>query len=301
VTPPNIPSGRLASRARSLLREPLLHFLLLGAALFGVYRLASTPPAAGNRIVVSAGKVRSLAETFRLTWQRPPTEAEFHGLVMDHVREEVLVREAVRLGLDQEDPVVRRRLRTRMDILLDDTAAVSPPTEAQLQAYLDAHPGAFRREDRTSFVQVFLSPERHGERLETDLRRLQASLQHLAPGADPLRMGDPSLLDGRFDAASEREVERNLGDAFARALVTVPLNSWTGPLRSTYGWHFVRVTERVAGRPAKLEEVREAVQREWLSQETARAREAAYQALLRKMEITVEPAPLETAGPRAGR
>lgn len=301
MTPPSLPSGRPASRARRLLREPLLHFLLLGAALFGVHRLATAPSAEGSRIVVSAGKLRSLAETFRMTWQRPPSEAELRGLVMDHVREEVLVREAVRLGLDREDPVVRRRLRTRMDVLLDDTAAVSPPTDAQLQAYLDTHPGAFRQESRTTFVQVFLSPERRGERLETDLRRLQASLQHLAPGADPLRMGDPSMLEGRFDAASEREVERIFGDAFARALATAPVNDWTGPLRSGYGLHFVRVTERVPGRPARLDEVREAVQREWFSQETARAREAAYQALLRKMEVTVEPLPVETADPRAGR
>ena len=288
-------------RARRLLREPLLHFLLLGAGLFAVYRLAIAPSTEANRIVVSAGKLRSLAETFRLTWQRPPTEAELHGLVMDHVREEVLVREAVRLGLDQDDAVVRRRLRTRMDVLLDDTAAVAPPTEAQLQAYLDAHPEAFRQETRTSFVQVYLSPERHGERLESDLRRLQASLEHLPPGTDPLLLGDPSMLDRRFDAASERDVARVFGEAFAHELATAPLDRWSGPLRSGYGIHFVRVTERVPGRAAKLEEVREAVQREWLSQETARAREAAYQALLRKMQVTVEPAPAETASPRARR
>jgi PPIC-type PPIASE domain len=298
--PPSSPGRSPGSAFRRLLREPLLHFLVLGAALFGVYRLASTR-SSDDRIVVSAGKVRSLAETFRLTWQRPPTDAELQGLVADHVREEVLVRQARRLGLEQDDTIVRRRLRTRMDIFFDDTAAIAPPTDAQLQAYLEAHSDAFRKESRTSFLQVYLSPERHGERMEGDLHRMKAALDHPRPGTDVAALGDPSMLDTRFDASSEREVVRVFGEEFARGLASAPLDRWSGPLRSGYGAHFVRVTERAPGRPAKLEEVREAVQREWLSQETTRAREAAYQALLRKYQVTVKPSAVETVSPRAGR
>jgi hypothetical protein len=299
VTP--TPSYFAGSPLRRLVREPLLHFLVLGAVLFGVHRLATGRSASDDRIVVSAGRLRSLAETFRLTWQRPPTEAELQGLVADHVREEVLVREAVRLGLDQDDPVVRRRLRTRMDILFDDTAAVAPPTEAQLQAYLDAHSDAFRIDDRTSFVQVYLSLERHGAQMEGDARRLKAELDRARPGAALAGLGDPSMLETRFHAASERDVARIFGEEFSKALADAPLDRWSGPLRSGYGVHFVLVSERVPGRPARLEEVREAVQREWLSQETARAREAAYQALLRKAKVTVEPGTVETVAPRAAR
>lgn len=288
-------------RARRLLREPLLHFFLMGAALFGLYRVGAARSADGGRIVVSAGKLHSLSETFRLTWQRPPTDAELRGLVMDHVREEVLVREATRLGLDQDDPVVRRRLRTRMDILLDDTAAIAPPTEVQLRAYLAAHPEAFRQDTRSSFVQVYLNPDRRGAQLDGDILRLKAALERITPGMDPVRLGDSSMLDARFETASDRDIARVFGDAFARELATAAPNRWSGPIRSSYGVHFVRITERVPGRPVRLDEVREAVQREWLSKETARAREAAYQELLRKVDVTVEPAPVETPAPRAGR
>jgi hypothetical protein len=291
----------MRSGLRALLREPLLHFLVLGAALFGTYRLSTARSADSDRILVSAGKLGSLAEAFRLTWQRAPSNSELQGLVTDYIREEVLVREAVRLGLDQDDPVVRRRLRTRMDIFFDDTAGIDPPTEPQLHAYLQAHPNGFRQESRTTFIQVYLSPERHGERMNADLRRVKAALERLAPDADPAQLGDQLMIDSRFEGSSEREVTRVFGEAFARELAAVPLDRWSGPLRSGYGLHLVHITDRVAGRSPRLEEVREAVQREWLSQETARAREAAYQALLRKVKVTVEPAPRETIAPSAAR
>jgi hypothetical protein len=242
-----------------------------------------------------------MAETFRLIWQRPPTEPELEGLVADYVREEVLVREAVRLGLDQDDPVVRRRLRTRMDVFVDDTAPVAPPNDAQLQAYVDTHPDAFRLDARVSFTQVYLSPARHGAGIEEAARRLKGELERARPETDVGALGDRSMLDSQFDAASERDVTRIFGDAFAKALADAPLDQWSGPVRSGYGVHIVKVHERIPGRPARLEEVREAAQREWLSEETARARESAYQALLRQAKVNIEPGTLETGAPQAGR
>jgi hypothetical protein len=295
------PPRRTESLLRALLREPLLHFLVLGAAVFGLYRVTSGRSAGDDRILVSVGRQRSVAETFRLIWQRPPTETEFQALVADYVREEVLVREAARLGLNQDDPVVRRRLRTRMDVFFDDTAPVSPPTEAQLQAYVDAHPDAFRTDERVSFVQVYLSPARHGAQMEETTRRLKAELQSARPETDVAALGDRSMLGTQFEALSEREVTRIFGDDFTKALADAPLDHWSGPIRSGYGVHFVKVHERIPGRRARLEEVREAAQREWLSQETARARESAYQALLRKAKVTIERGTLETGAPQAGR
>jgi hypothetical protein len=284
-----------------LLRDPLFHFLVLGAALFGVYRLVSARSPGEQRIVVTAGTVRSLAEGFRATWQRPPTEGELQGLVADHLREEVLVREARRLGLDQDDAIVRRRLRTRMEIMLDDTAEIAPPTDLQLQEYLDRHPEDFQQDGRTTFVQLYLSPERRGARLEADLTRVKALLDRAGPGVDVVALGDPTLLDARFDAAPDRDLIRTFGPEFVRALATAPVDHWSGPVRSGYGAHFVRVLERVPGHPARLDEVREGVQREWLTRETARRREAAIEALLRRYQISVEPSAVETAVPRAAR
>jgi hypothetical protein len=274
--------------------------MVLGAALFGLYRLTSGRSAVDDRIFVSVGRQHSLAETFRLIWQRPPTEVEFKALVADYVREEVLVREAVRLGLNEDDSVVRRRLRTRMDVFFDDTALVAPPSDPQLQAYIDAHPEAFRTDERISFLQVYINPARHGAEVEESARRVKSELDR-AREADVAALGDQSMLGTRFDAVSERDVTRIFGDTFAKALAEAPLARWSGPIRSGYGVHFVKVHERVPGRPGRLEEVREAAQREWLSQETARARESAYQALLHRMKVTVEPETLETGAPRAGK
>jgi hypothetical protein len=302
VTPkPSPPPRPAGSPLRGLLREPFLHFLLLGAAVFALYRVTSGRSSAEDQILVSVGRQQSLAETFRLIWQRPPTEAELQGLVADYVREELLVREAVRLGLDQDDPVVRRRLRTRMDVFFDDTVPVAPPTDAQLQAYVDAHPDAFRTDERITFTQVYLNPTRHGAQLEETARRLNRKLERALPETDVAALGDRSMLGSQFDAVTERDVTRIFGDDFAKALADAPLERWSGPIRSGYGVHFVKVHKRVRGRPARLEEVREAAQREWLSQETARARESAYQALLRKAKVTIEPGSLQTGAPQVNR
>jgi hypothetical protein len=302
VTPPPSPPPRPAgSVLRRLLREPLLHFLVFGAAVFALYRVTSGRSAADNRILVSVARQRSLAETFRLIWQRPATEPELRALVADYVREEVLVREAVRLGLDQDDPVVRRRLRTRMDVFFDDTSPVALPTDAQLQAFVDAHPAAFRTDSRISFVQVYLSPARQGAQMEERARRVKEALDRAPPTTDGSALGDQSMLGTHFEAVSERDVSRIFGEEFAKALADAPLNGWSGPIRSGYGVHFVKVYERVPGRPARLEEVREGAQREWLAQETANAREGAYQALLGKVKVTIEPGIPETGTPRTAR
>jgi hypothetical protein len=284
-----------------LLREPLLHFLVLGAALFGVHHLVARRSPASERIVVTAGKIQNLAETFRLTWQRPPTPQELQGLIADFVKEEVLVREARQVGLDQDDPVVRRRLRTRMDLLGDDTAAIRPPTDPQLEAYLASHRDAYRVDGRTTFVQVYLSPERRGARLESDLRQTRAVLERAGPATDVAGIGDSVMLDSRYDAVSDGDVVRIFGEEFARGLAVAPLGRWSDPLKSGYGAHLVRVSERIPGRPARLEEVREGVQRDWLAEETVRAREASFQALLGKYQVTVEPAAVQTVLPRASR
>jgi hypothetical protein len=284
-----------------LLREPLVHFLVLGLALFGVYRLSTTRSPGSERIVVSSGKVQTLVETFRLTWQRPPTPEELQGLIADFIKEEVLVREARQAGLDQDDPLVRRRLRTRMEILSDDTAAIRPPSDAQLEAYLATHRDAFQVDGRTTFVQLYLSPERRGPRLDSDLRKTRELLERAGPGTDVARLSDSVMLDTRYDAISDRDVVRIFGEEFAGGLAAAPLGRWSEPLRSGYGAHLVRVIERVPGRSARLEEVREAVQREWLAEETARARQAALDTLLRKYQVRVEPAAVETVSPRAAR
>ena len=152
-----------------ILREPLLHFLLLGAAIFAAYSLVSqrSGDEPGN-IVISAGQVAAIELGFTRTWHRPPTRDELEGLIRDRVREEVYYREAMALGLDKDDTIIRRRLRQKMEFLTDDVVAQAQPTDAELNAYLTAHPDSFRVQREFTFSQVYLNPDKHGEHLARD-------------------------------------------------------------------------------------------------------------------------------------
>lgn len=187
---------------KRILKEPLLHFLLLGAGLFIAYGLMSTPGsrAASGQIVVTVGHVEHLAAGFAKTWQRPPTDAELKGLVDDWVREEIATREAIALGLDRDDTVIRRRLRQKLDFVSEDIAAQTEPTDADLNAYLKAHPESFRVEPRFTFRQVYLNPAKHGDTLARDAAQVLAQLQQAGGMADVSALGDSLLLENQFAA-----------------------------------------------------------------------------------------------------
>jgi hypothetical protein len=275
-----------------LLREPLVQFLVLGALLFVLYgrvgdRAAETEQA---EIVVSAGQVESIVTTFSRTFQRPPAPSEIDGLIEDHIRDEVLSREAIALGLDRDDVVIRRRLRQKMEFVADDLAEAAAPTDAELAAYLAAHPDAFRREPRLTFAQVYFDPARHGDALERDVQSALEALRKRT--ADVARLGDVSLLERHLTDVPSGDVARAFGEAFARELVTLGPGAWHGPFRSAYGVHLVRVEARVDGRTPALDEIRDAVEREWTSARRREVDEQLYRRLRQRYAITVErPAP----------
>jgi hypothetical protein len=273
----------------SLLREPLVHFLLLGAALFALDAwLRPAADAGGGEIVVSEARVRSLAQNFRRTWQRPPTRVELDGLVREHVREEVLYREALALGLDRDDTVVRRRLRQKMEFIADEAAALGKPTDAELAGYLAAHPDAFRTEPRATFSQVYLDPRRRAKTLDADAARLLAELNRGGAAAAPAKASDSLLLlEPRYENAARADVARTFGDAFAAALFAQPAGRWVGPLASGYGVHLVRVEAMKPGGVAPLEDVRPLVEREWANARRKALGEAFYDKLRAKYKVTV--------------
>lgn len=281
---------------KRILREPLLQFLLLGAALFVANGLWSTrAPSRPASILVTQGRIESLATAFDLTWQRPPTPDELEGLIRDYVREEVAVREALTLGLDKDDVVIRRRLRQKLEFVSEDVAARAEPTDEQLRDWLNAHPGDFGFEPRFTFSQVYLDPEPRGAHLERDAVQLLAKLQREGGRADAPAEGDAFLLGHRFDALPARDVKSQFGEAFATALSALPPGRWRGPITSTYGLHLVFVHERVEGRAPALEEVRDAVRREWSNAQRVEANERLYQELLKRYTVTIE-APRPAAG-----
>jgi hypothetical protein len=262
-----------------------VHFLVLGGLLFGAWYAFNdqAPISDVNRIVLDEAQVASLAASFQRTWLRLPTHEELVGLVQDRIKEEILYREALALGLDQDDQVIRRRLRQKMEFLSTDLTESGPPSEAALQAYLDAHRDRFRTSERLSFTQVYLK--------EDDQVRERALLQQLV-GHRPLeldleKLGDASLLPATLQQAGRPEIGRVFGQGFAEALSAAPSGRWSGPYASPYGQHLVYVSERLPVQEPKLSDVRTAVEREWQAERERETNARFYQALRERYSVEV--------------
>jgi PPIC-type PPIASE domain len=277
---------------KRLLREPLLHFLLLGAGLFLLYGwlqggFLNSP----DEIVVSRTQIQGLQLQFERAWRRPPTDQEFQGLIDSWVREEILYREGLAMGLDRDDPIVRRRVGQKVEFIVDGMTP-APPTIKELQAWLDTHADRYALPALHSLRQVYFDPSRHVERLQADVA---AALERLREG-EPVA-GDATLLPQALEAAHRLEVERNFGGDFATAIESLPVGGWQGPLRSEFGLHLVEVTVRVPGRNATLEEARSAVERDLLHARAEQASDAYYQRLRANYRVRIERAGEGTAVP----
>jgi hypothetical protein len=269
---------------RGLLREPLVHFLLGGAAIFLLHGWMADPGAGPqDRILVSEDRVSMLVRSFERTWMRAPTGPELQGLIDDYVTEEVLYREALALGLDRDDLVVRRRMRQKMEFL-NEGLTESDPTEEDLHAFLAAHPERSRIPSRVSFTQVFLNPAADDARAADLLALLRA-------GEDPSSVGDATLLPQGLSGATPSQVAGTFGTAFAEALAEASPGTWSGPIASSFGRHLVRVDAYEPGRLPRLEEVRDAVEREWAGERRREARERFTDELRQRYDVEVHMPP----------
>jgi len=276
---------------RKLVREPLVQFLLLGAALFALdaWLRPSTVPTANAEIVVSDARIRNLAQNFRRTWQRPPTRVELEGLVEAHVREEVFYREALALGLERDDAIIRRRLQQKMEFVSEEAAALAKPTDEDLSAYLKTHAEAFRTEPRATFAQVYLDPRKRGAALDADARRLLDRLNADGPAPDLSKAGDSlMLLEARYDNIPQTDVARLFGNDFADGLFRQPVGTWSGPIGSGYGVHLVKVESLAQGGVPALDDVRPLVEREWANDRRQQLSKAFYENLRAKYKVTVQ-------------
>jgi hypothetical protein len=272
-----------------LLHEPLVHFLLLGAVLFGVFALVGDRGSARvGQIVVTPGHIEHLTVSFTRTWQRPPTAPELAGLIDDYIREEVLYREALVMGLDRDDTIVRRRLRQKLEFLTEETVETAAPSDAELQTFLQQHADAFHVEPRLAFQHIYLSRDRRGDATDTAARGLLAHLSRGDAATDTAALGDLFLLPPEFTLSSSSEIARLFGDAFATQLQDLEPGRWAGPIESGYGLHLVFVRERVAGRVPALAEVWQAVQREWFAARRKAVNEQFYQRLRARYTVVVE-------------
>lgn len=268
---------------RRLLREPLLHFFLIGAVMFGLYGwLHRGSLSSASEIVVTRGQLQNLQLQFERVWQRPATKQELQALVDNWVKEEIFYREGVTMGLDRDDPVVRRRVSQKLEFILE-SATPTAPTDAELQAWLDAHSNDYHIEPTYSLRQVYFDPARHGDNLGADIA---AARRALAGGK--VLDGDTTMLPPAMEAVTAIEVERVFGSQFGDGLKTLPVGGWQGPVQSGFGLHLVELTRYDAARRPTLAEVRAEVSRDLLHARTEEANAVFYNKLLANYAVRIE-------------
>ena len=279
----------------TLLREPLFQFLVLGGVLFSLSHLVDRNKAeAPDRILVSSARIDNLADGFARTWRRPPSKEELQVLIDDYIRDEVFYREGRAAGLDRDDVIIRRRVRQKMEFLAEDASSAEPGDD-QLAAYLEANPARFRTDDRLTFRQVFLSANRRERTINDDSKQVADALTQLGATGDTTSLGDPFLLGEDFKAVSQTDVVGIFGDDFAKYLAAVELGRWQGPISSSFGQHFVYISERIPGGLPPLAAVREAVLREWSNARRLEAEQKLYRSLRDRYDIVVETPPSKSA------
>jgi peptidyl-prolyl cis-trans isomerase C len=285
-----------------LLREPLLYFFLLGGVIFAVMPGADDPGSAGPReqIVISGAEVERLTAAWSQRWQRPPTEAEVKDLITEMVREQVLYREALALGLDRDDVVIRRHLRQKYEFLSQDLAFETDPDEATLRAFFKAGSDRYAPADRLTFSQILFSPDRRGALAAIDATRALADLQTATAPDAAETLGDATSLPSVFTEVETSGVEAVFGPEFAAAVMGLEPGRWSGPVASGYGLHLVWLSEKVAGDRPAFEDVRQKVKDDWVYSQRAAANDAIYRGLLERYEVVIEPDAMAPETPGGG-
>jgi len=270
-----------------LRKDPLIHFLLIGGLLFAVLSWFGSYNAAGpgrEQIVISAAEVAAISRQAELLQGRAPTGAELERLVEQAVRDEVYYREALALGLDENDDEVRRRLIDKMRYLAENVADPEPP-ESDLVAWFEANAARFRIPELATFDQVFFSPRMRGETVVADA---EAALEELRAGASAEGLGDSTPLSNRLEAADPDRVRVLFGEALTDAVFGTPPGEWIGPFESDFGWHLVRVTGRSEARDPEFAEVEARVREAYGAEQLAAANERAFEDMRSNFDIAVQ-------------
>lgn len=279
----------LTAMMKSVWREPLFQFLLLGGALFGLWTIRnpeSTPAAPPQpRIVVEEARIDSLIDIFTKTRQRPPTPQELRGLIDEFLQEEMFYREALAMGLDKDDSIVRRRLRQKMELFVEDITSAAAPSEQQLAEFLKNHADQFRVDRKVAFRQIYFNPEKHADALEQELEQLKAKLD---ADSDPEEYGDPFLLPTVTELTAVRQLTQMFGGEFGQEVFALETGEWQGPVASAYGAHLVFVEQKDEGRLPALDEIRSAVELEWFARRRSDAKQDFYEKLRGRYEIVIE-------------
>jgi len=280
-------------------KEPLLHFLIIGAMIFVLFSIVNKEEdtVSGNKIVVSTAEIERLSNNWSKKWNRPPTETELKGLVDSYIKEEVYYREALALGLDQNDTVVRRRLMQKMEFLSNDLADLNTPDESTLNQFFLDNQEKYKLPARVSFTHIYFSLDKRGAKAFEDAKSVLSGLNVLrAP-----EKGDSIMLQYDFDQETPFEVERLFGKVFANQLFTLETNTWQGPIKSGYGIHLVRISEKIDARMPELASAIEKVRTDLMFEQRQKMNKEIYERFKERYEIVVEDMPKQSGMAKALR
>src|SRR6516162_8324706 len=279
---------------KRLLREPLLHFLLLGFALFVIYGYLNHGRLGielSKQIVLSLDDLRIMETYFESQWHRQPTPPEFQAMVEDKVREEVLYREGLAMGLDKDDTIVKRRMAQKMQFLAEDVAAAHEPSTDQLKSWFERNREKFALPGRHSFRHIYFSPDKRGKNAQLDACNTLAKIAGQQEDSKiAVSTGDSFMFQDYYGDRTLSAIAKEFGPQFAVALEKLKPGSWQGPVESGYGWHLVFVDTVIPGRIPAFEEVESEVKTAWLGEQKAQAWQKAYQEMRAKYTVLL-PAP----------
>jgi peptidyl-prolyl cis-trans isomerase C len=286
------------------LREPLLHFLLIGIALFAVYAYAHRGRGgieSPRQIALTLDDLRQMDMYFESQWHRQPTPAEFQAMVEDRVREEVLYREALAMGLDKDDTIVKRRMAQKMQFLAEDVAAAHEPSTAELKAWFEKNSNKFALPSRYSFRHLYFSPDKRGKKAQEDATKTLGKIAGQPEDSKlAVSLADRFMFQDYYGDRAPEALAKEFGPQFVVALEKLKPGSWQGPIESGYGWHLVFVDTVIPGRIPAFEEMEPDVKTAWLGEQKATAWQKAYAEMRAKYTVLLPaPSDKEAAAPVA--
>jgi hypothetical protein len=271
--------------------EPLIHFFVIGAAIFVLYGFMGRQDVEEQEraITITAGEIGWLTDSWQKRWNRPPTAEERDGLIKQYLREMILYREAVAMGLDRDDTVIRRRLAQKLEFLTQDLISPEPPAQEELQSYFEAHIDQYQPPDLITLTHVFLDPDKRGDQTLVDAEVIKEKLQALKqPPQDARSFGDPFMLQSYYPERSEVELAKLFGSGFAQPVFELAPQRWHGPVLSGYGTHLVYVHDRREAEPPSFTEVEAQLRQDWERDRREQLNEQFIASLMGRYEVTIE-------------
>lgn len=283
--------NKIPSFLSKMVRDPLVHFLILGGLIYAAYDLNAPPETETGEptIVVSKGEIDWFKDSWAAKWNRQPTEAELDGLIRQHIKETALYREALSMGLDEDDVVIRRRLAQKVEFLTNDLLQPAPPSDEELAAFFEENKARYTGEDLITMTHVFFDPDKRGNATLMDADKVKATLTDLPDRPlDAANLGDPFLLQSYYPQTAKSELAKLFGTGFADPVFELEKGVWHGPVLSGYGTHLVYVHERLEAPVPELPSIREAVLADWQNMKRQELNEEFITQLVKRYKVVIE-------------